>query len=306
MGILSWRCRNGCRWPRPVTRPRRTASARSTTMAWGSTRTTPPPPIGTSWRPTRTCRSPCATWPTCMPAAMACRSTRRWPNSWYEKAARMGDPVAIKRMAALSPSGEFATAVQAATVEPAPAVEPMTVAGDDQVAEAVPVPVEPCLLRSLRCRTVVAAALEPEPAPEESAAAPTESPAQRPIATSRRNMATPDRRLRQPQHAGRDPAGRRHAAARASDPSNWLIGMWQGPSLGCPPDGGLEFAARRDALLLRRPDRGAAAGQIRGRGRPRHRHQHRHRWRRPAATSTSGAAPTPSSSPPCRPTCRAR
>jgi hypothetical protein len=26
------------------------------------------------------------------------------------------------------------------------------------------------------------------------------------------------------------------------DPNNWLIGMWQGPSLGCPPDGGLEFA----------------------------------------------------------------
>ncbi|MGH6893481.1 MAG: tetratricopeptide repeat protein, partial [Dongiaceae bacterium] len=27
----------------------------------------------------------------------------------------------------------------------------------------------------------------------------------------------------------------------ASDPANWLIGMWQGPSLGCPPGGGLEF-----------------------------------------------------------------
>lgn len=26
-----------------------------------------------------------------------------------------------------------------------------------------------------------------------------------------------------------------------ADPSNWLIGQWQGPSLGCPPRGGLAF-----------------------------------------------------------------
>jgi TPR repeat protein len=31
-------------------------------------------------------------------------------QSWYEKGARMGDPVAIKRMAALQPAGEFAAA----------------------------------------------------------------------------------------------------------------------------------------------------------------------------------------------------
>ncbi len=45
-------------------------------------------------------------------------------ESWYEKAARMGDPVSIKRMAALRPSGEFAAAAQAATVEEAVPVEP--------------------------------------------------------------------------------------------------------------------------------------------------------------------------------------
>jgi len=157
-------------------------------------------------------------------------------ESWYEKAARMGDPVAIKRMASLRPSSEFAaaaeptTAAEAAPVPPTPPAEPMTVAGDDQVAEAVPAPApEPA----------PAPAAEPAPAP---AAAPTESPA---TAQSDSDQPTQYGDTGSPAPAAAaTPAATQQAALApppASDPGNWLIGMWQGPALGCPPDGGLEF-----------------------------------------------------------------
>ena len=155
-------------------------------------------------------------------------------ESWYEKAASMGDPVAIKRMATLQPAGEFAAAAQAATVAeaapveptPAPASESMTVAGDDQVAEATPVP-EP------------APAQVPTATPEDSAPS-AESPAV--------EQSDPDQALQygdtgSPAPAS-TPATTQQAAVTpppASDPGNWLIGMWQGPSLGCPPNGGMEF-----------------------------------------------------------------
>lgn len=161
-------------------------------------------------------------------------------ESWYEKAAKMGDPVSIKRMAALRPAGEFAAAAQAATVaeaapvEPsAPAAELMTVAGDDQVTEAAPAPVEPSPAPEPVAEPVA------EPAPE--SAAPTESPM---VAQS-----DPDQPLQygdtgSPAPAAATPAATQQAGVTpppAGDPGNWLIGMWQGPSLGCPPNGGLEF-----------------------------------------------------------------
>ena len=143
-------------------------------------------------------------------------------ESWYEKAARMGDPVSIKRMAALRPAGEFAAAAQ-----------PATVAGDDQVAEAVPAPVEPSPAPELAAESVA------EPA-SESAAAPAESTAQsdpdQPLQYGDTGSTAPA--------AAATPAATQQAAVTpppASDPGNWLIGMWQGPSLGCPPDGGMEF-----------------------------------------------------------------
>lgn len=154
-------------------------------------------------------------------------------ESWYEKAARMGDPVSIKRMAALRPSGEFAAAAEAATVaeaapvEPTPAAEPMTVAGDDPVAEAVPAPVE-----SLPAPEP---ATEPAPAPESAAAPPAQSDPAQPLQYGDTGSPAP---------AAATPATTQQAAVTpppAGDPGNWLIGMWQGPSLGCPPNGGLEF-----------------------------------------------------------------
>jgi outer membrane biosynthesis protein TonB len=108
----------------------------------------------------------------------------------------------------------------------------MTVAGDDQAAEAAPVAPAP------------EAQPAPEPAPaENTAAAPAETPAVAP--------SDPDQPLQygdtgSPAAApAATPAATQQAAATPaapSDPGNWLIGMWQGPSLGCPPNGGLEFA----------------------------------------------------------------
>ncbi|HJT12714.1 MAG TPA: tetratricopeptide repeat protein [Dongiaceae bacterium] len=160
-------------------------------------------------------------------------------ESWYEKAAEMGDPVAIKRMATLRPASEFAAAAEPASVAeaapaaPAPAAEPMTVAGDDQVAEAAPV--------------APTAAPEPAPSSEPASVDSTATPAadSPPVAQS-----DPDQPLQYgdtgpPAPAAATPAATQQAAVTPpapSDPGNWLIGMWQGPSLGCPPDGGLEFA----------------------------------------------------------------
>ena len=161
-------------------------------------------------------------------------------QSWYEKAASLGDPVAIKRAAALSPSGTEFTAAPAAepmTVaggsEPAEATpEPMTVAGNDQATGASPVPEAPA----------TEAAPSPAPAAEAPAVAATDSD-QAPQygdtgASPQAANAAPLVPATTQQAAVTPPA-----PPAASDPDNWLIGMWQGPSLGCPPGGGMEFLA---------------------------------------------------------------
>jgi TPR repeat protein len=167
-------------------------------------------------------------------------------ESWYEKAARAGDPVAIKRMAALQPVSEFAAAAEAASVEEAVPAAPMTVAGDAEVAAAVP---EAAPIPEPAPAPIPAAAPEQEQAtaaPAESVpatAAPSDpdqplqygdtgTPAPAPAASAAPVVATP--------------AATQQAAVAPppapGDPNNWLIGAWQGPSLGCPPKGGLEFA----------------------------------------------------------------
>ena len=98
----------------------------------------------------------------------------------------------------------------------------MTVAGDDQVAEVAPA--EP------------APAPEPSPAPAASPAVAQSDPDQ-PLQYGDTGTPAPA--------AAATPAATQQAAVTPppapGDPGNWLIGMWQGPSLGCPPNGGLEF-----------------------------------------------------------------
>lgn len=145
---------------------------------------------------------------------------------WYEKAAEAGDEKSAQRLAALDPSRAVATP----TPEPAPAAEPMTVAGDvgaTTIAE-----------ESAPADTAVAADATTA-SPEPIAAAPSgeddvqygEAPAAAaPVAST---------------EATSTEATTQQASLAMPAPvaGNWLIGQWEGPSLGCPPGGGLEFAA---------------------------------------------------------------
>jgi TPR repeat protein len=161
-------------------------------------------------------------------------------ESWYEKAARLGDPVAIKRMAVLQPAGEFAAAVEPTNVAggslpaeavSAPAAAPMTVAGDSEPAETSPAPEAP-------------ATATPSSSQPAEAAAPAAAATENDEPLQYGDSATPAAGAGAA--AAATPATTQQAAVSpapvASDPNNWLIGMWQGPSLGCPPGGGLEFA----------------------------------------------------------------
>jgi len=153
-------------------------------------------------------------------------------EQWYEKAARMGDPVAIKRMATLSPTSEFAAATAAPIAVPqdsepaAPEPQPMTVAEDSEPAESAPPPSAPELATAASASTAGGGDNDEPLQYGESATPAAESTATASQAATQ-EAATQQAALAQP------PAG--------SDPVNWLIGMWQGPSLGCPPGGGMEF-----------------------------------------------------------------
>jgi TPR repeat protein len=143
---------------------------------------------------------------------------------WYGKAAEAGDEVAAKRLAVLNPA--LAPAVPEPTPETTtePAVEPMTVAGDgneEPATDNAPLSVP---------TNVVAEAPAAEPAPEPAAPAPAAS--------------TSDGDLQYGDGAATGTTQQANVAAPPavqSDPGNWIIGQWQGPSLGCPPGGGLEF-----------------------------------------------------------------
>jgi TPR repeat protein len=163
-------------------------------------------------------------------------------ESWYEKAARLGDPVAIKRMAVLQPAGEFAAAAEPTNVAggslpaeavSAPAAAPMTVAGDSDPAETSPAPEAPAIAETA-----------PSPAQAAEASAPAAAAAESDEPLQYGDSVTPAAGAGAA--AAATPATTQQAAVSpppvASDPNNWLIGMWQGPSLGCPPGGGLEFA----------------------------------------------------------------
>ncbi len=157
---------------------------------------------------------------------------------WYEKAASLGDPVAIKRLGGLSPSG--------APAAEASAVEPMTVAAEAEPESVAPVQTaEP------------GAFAEPTPAPEAAAAEELTEPTAEITTFEAAATATGDADTGEAAQYGdagstvsggtaNVPSAMTQQASvtpppAAADPSNWLIGMWQGPSLGCPPGGGLEF-----------------------------------------------------------------
>lgn len=166
-------------------------------------------------------------------------------EQWYQKAASLGDPVAIKRLAGMSPAaGQFA---ETAAVEPAaPAVPPMAVSQEGEPQETSPASQPAPAAESAAAETpeaVPVGAAEPEPTAD--------APAQPASSGDTQESAADDEAPQYGDAAGNastssaamtQQASMAQPPAVSADPANWLIGMWQGPSLGCPPGGGLEFA----------------------------------------------------------------
>jgi len=156
---------------------------------------------------------------------------------WYDKAAQAGDQQAMKRLAALDPSRAPVVS------EPTPdaAAAPMTVAGDgdaEPASDDAPLSVPTNVTAEAPAAEVPAAEA---PAPEATAPEPVAPATEMAVAPSS------DGDLQYGEGAAAAATTVQQASVAAPpaatiDPGNWIIGQWQGPSLGCPPGGGLEFA----------------------------------------------------------------
>lgn len=140
---------------------------------------------------------------------------------WYEQAAQLGDEKAAQRLAALDPA-RAVVAPEPTVSEPA-SVEPMTVAGDDVEAT------EPLAQTEAAPESTGAESASSEPASGEPMPASTDG--------------ADDLQYGEGAAPAAPPTQQASLATPAPMAGNWLIGQWQGPSLGCPPGGGLEFAA---------------------------------------------------------------
>lgn len=153
---------------------------------------------------------------------------------WYGKAAEAGDQVAMKRLAVLNP------ALAPAALEPTPeaAPEPMTVAGDgneEPATDDAPLSVPTNIVADQTPAPETPAPESPAPEPAEPAAEIAAAPASDGDLQYGEGKAAASAAPVQQASVAAPPAA-------TSDPNNWIIGQWQGPSLGCPPGGGLEFA----------------------------------------------------------------
>ena len=156
---------------------------------------------------------------------------------WYEKAAQAGDEKSAQRLAALDPARAAAFAPAAVESAPAAPAEPMTVAGGDDATAmtdggAASAPTE----APQPATTETAPAEAPQTAPTEAAPATADG--------SSGDLQYGEGTATATATAPAAPATTQQASLATPAPvaGNWLIGQWQGPSLGCPPGGGLEFA----------------------------------------------------------------
>lgn len=152
---------------------------------------------------------------------------------WYQKAADQNFPLAMRNLATMYTNGHgvpydltqakiwFAKAAELGDNESArrlAALQPLGTAGPDATpAASFPVASAPA-------NPVPAPVPSPGPiaAPQNTAATAPATPAPAPV----------------PAPAAVQPVAMTPAPAESG---NWLLGQWQGPSLGCPPGGGIEF-----------------------------------------------------------------
>ncbi len=163
-------------------------------------------------------------------------------QQWYEKAAALGDQQSASLLAHLRPA---TTPVDASAQAPLPSFSTPTTTGN--LAE----PVDVASSAAPQPTTVDSSALVIPDAPA-TAPVPTEAsqsndaPIALDLGNSTLTMPATQSDGAAPSAAMAAPAVQQASVAPTqSTPSrvdgNWLIGQWQGPSLGCPKSGGIEF-----------------------------------------------------------------
>lgn len=154
---------------------------------------------------------------------------------WYDQAAQAGDEKAAQRLAALDPSRAPSPVAAPETAEPAAA--PMTVAGDDAAAMSDGGAAAPEATLPEPTQSAEAVPAEAAPAPETTVSETTVSET-----ADQAPGASDDLQYGEGAAPAAPATQQASLAAPAPVAGNWLIGQWEGPSLGCPPGGGLEFA----------------------------------------------------------------
>ncbi len=156
---------------------------------------------------------------------------------WYLSAAELGLPLAMRNLGALYAAGDGLP--QDLTVARR-WFERAAAQGDQPSADWL----QRMQIALPPTTTETATAAEPKPTPAPATAAP--APAN--VAAAPPVPANPTPPPAPVAPAAPEPSAATPASAPApivSASENWMLGFWQGPSLGCPPEGGLEFAADR-------------------------------------------------------------
>ncbi len=176
---------------------------------------------------------------------------------WLGRAAAAGDQMAAQRLAALPPAATpNAEPVKTPLSADSTSVAPTTQASSDfgrnnssanlisalDAKKAIPAAAAPAAPQ--------ATAPAPQPAAPQPAAAPAPAPAAAAPATEQPGALTfprPEPSATTASAAAPAPVQQtsvqQASVAPAPQPQggNWLLGRWEGPSLGCPPGGGMEF-----------------------------------------------------------------
>jgi len=172
------------------------------------------------------------------------KTTARKPsNTHAAEEPAVAAPVA---QAAPAPSAaEPATSDADATTPASPTTQAMTTKTEPlQLAPASPTPqavTQSAPTPPAAPTTPPAPTTTAEPTQTATTAAPTPAPVPTPAPAPTPVAPTPAQAAAMP--VATTPAQVAAVAPPAPEPDNWLLGKWQGPTLGCPPGGGVEFTA---------------------------------------------------------------
>jgi TPR repeat protein len=164
-------------------------------------------------------------------------------QQWYEKAAALGDQQSAALLAHLRPA--TTPPVDTAATAPLPAFSAPTTTGNlaEPVDDGTPAPTQSAAAPEASGSSLV---IPDAPAPAPVPAAPSsDAPIALDLGNSTVTMPATSESAAPAQPVAAAPVQQasvtpvQPAAPRAD--GNWLIGQWQGPSLGCPKGGGIEF-----------------------------------------------------------------